>query len=69
MFSKGIEPRPSEIAKINKAVLARGLGLGAVFVHSLSHSDVLQNNLVIHIDYFVLFFTFFVLDIHEEQLQ
>ena len=58
MFSKGVEPVPSEIGKINKVVLLRGLGLGAVFVHCLSYSDVLQNNMVIHVDDFVYFLLF-----------
>jgi hypothetical protein len=47
VFSKGFEPTPSEVARINRAVLSRGSGLGAIFVHVLTNSDIVRNYMVI----------------------
>jgi hypothetical protein len=46
VFSEQMDPTPSEVARINRAVLNRGIGLGVIFVHVFSKSDIESNYLV-----------------------
>ena len=46
VFSKGVELTAGQIARMNKYVSTRGLGLGAVFVHTITFTDVTHNGLV-----------------------
>jgi len=43
VLSKNFKPTASEIARLNQAAKNRGLGLGAVFVHAITKSDISQN--------------------------
>jgi hypothetical protein len=47
VFLEGMEPTNSEIARINQAFLTRGIGLGVIFVHIFTESDIESNCLVI----------------------
>jgi hypothetical protein len=46
VFPEGMEPTNSEIARINQAVITRGIGLGVIFVHIFTESDIESNCLV-----------------------
>ena len=46
VFSRGVELSAGQTARMNKCVLTRGLGLGAVFVHTITFTDVVHNGLV-----------------------
>jgi hypothetical protein len=46
VFPEGMEPTNSEIARINQAVITRGIGLGVIFVHIFTESDIGSNCLV-----------------------
>ncbi|CAM0955265.1 unnamed protein product [Alopecurus aequalis] len=50
VFSGGLELTAAQTSRMNQCVLTRGLGLGVVFVHTLTKSDVQGNGLRISKD-------------------
>ena len=46
MFSKGLTLTASQTGRMNHDVLTRGLGLGHVFVHTITVTDLAHNGLV-----------------------
>ena len=46
VFSKGLTLTAGQTGRMNHHVLTRGLGLGHVFVHTISVTDVAHNGLV-----------------------
>jgi hypothetical protein len=44
--SKGVELTYTQISKINRHIIENGVGLGVVFIHRMTPSDIKQNQMV-----------------------
>ena len=62
VISKGVVPKGNEIAHINHLVLNRGLGMGAVFIHKLTKTDMSSTGVVYIFDC-VLFYNSVMLSV------
>jgi hypothetical protein len=49
VVSKGVELTSTQISKINRHIMEYGVGLGVVFIHRLTPSDINQNQMVMSI--------------------
>ena len=64
VFSSGVELTAGQTARMNNYVHERGLGLGAVFVHTITLIDVAHNglvNIVLVLSFFGFFYLCFIL--------